>query len=88
MKSLQIRFHPLVPEHRIEALLEAYNSERDECPFYVATERRFCLLDYYSVHLENCFGLCFSRGFCCELINSIVFNSNGDSAPEVASPSR
>jgi hypothetical protein len=88
MRSLQIRFHPLIPEHRIEALLEAYNSEQDECPFYVENERRFCLLDYYSVHIENCFGRCFSKGFCCELINSIVFNSPNDYSPEVISPSR
>jgi hypothetical protein len=88
MKSSNIRFHPLIPDHRIEALLKEYNSERDECPFYVANERHFCLLDYYSVHIEDCFGRCFSSGFCCELINSIFFNSNWDYAPEAASTSK
>lgn len=73
MKRAKVRFHPIVPEHRIKALFEEYDSEKDECPFYVEEERRFCLLDYHSVHVENCRGQCFPDGFCCELINDLFF---------------
>lgn len=76
MKKLNISFHPLIPEHRIRALLEQYDSEKDECPFYTEGERHFCLLDYHSVHIYNCEGHCFQNGFCCEFINNLFFNEN------------
>lgn len=82
MKNINIHYHPLIPEHRIQALLQAYDSEEDECPFYVETERHFCLLDYYSIHVENCLGRCFDKGFCCEIINSLLFNLNSDQNSE------
>lgn len=73
MKNLKVRYHPIIPEHRIHALLEQYDSERDECPFYVEDEHHFCLLDYHSVHIQNCQGHCFHAGFCCEIINDLLF---------------
>ena len=76
MKKVEVCFHPLIPEHRIRALLEEYDSEKDECPFYSEGERHFCLLDYHSVHVYNCEGHCFHNGFCCEFINDLFFNKN------------
>ena len=76
MKKSSVRFHPIIPEHRIKALLEQYDSEKDECPFFVENERHFCLLDYHSVHLESCHGHCFHNGFCCEIINDLLFHDS------------
>jgi hypothetical protein len=73
MKNLKVRYHPIIPEHRIMALLEEYDSEKDECPFYVSDERHFCLLDYNSFHVRKCEGYCFTKGFCCEIINDLLF---------------
>ncbi|MHA1265408.1 MAG: hypothetical protein ACTSRS_09260 [Candidatus Helarchaeota archaeon] len=72
-KKGEIQYHPIIPEHRIKALLEEYDSEKDECPFYVKDKRHFCLLDYHSVHVQNCQGHCFHKGFCCEIINDLLF---------------
>ncbi|HUY01356.1 MAG TPA: hypothetical protein VMV49_17475 [Candidatus Deferrimicrobium sp.] len=76
MKDLKVRYHPIISEHRIKALLEEYDSEKDECPFYLKGEQHFCLLDYNSVHIENCHGFCFHKGFCCEIINYFVFQQS------------
>ena len=73
MKKVNIRYHPTIPEHRIKALLEEYDSEKDECPFYVDDERHFCILDYHSVQVGNCQGQAFHRGFCCPIINDLLF---------------
>ncbi|MHA1132107.1 MAG: hypothetical protein ACTSRC_19660 [Candidatus Helarchaeota archaeon] len=73
MKKINIKYHPTIPEHRIKALLEEYNSERDECPFFVDNDAHFCLIDFHSVHIENCHGHCFYNGFCCPIINDLLF---------------
>jgi len=87
IKNINIRYHPLIPEHRIQALLLGYDSEQDECPFYTGTERHFCLLDYYSIQVENCWGRCFDGGFCCEQINALLFNSDSEQNAESNSDS-
>lgn len=74
MKKTEIQYHPTIPEHRIKALLEEFDSEKDDCPFYVKDKRHFCLLDFHSVHITNCEGHCFHRGFCCEIINDLLFH--------------
>ena len=82
MKKNTIKYHPTISEHRIKALLEQYDSEKDECPFYVEEKRHFCLLDYHSVHVKNCEGYCFSNGFCCEFINDLLFRPQENSSNE------
>ena len=75
MKPTKIKYHPVIPEHRIKALLAQYDSEKDECPFYVEDPRHFCLLDYHSVKILKCEGHCFRNGFCCQYITDLLANN-------------
>ena len=67
----QHKLDPRIREDRITALLEEYNSEIGDCPYYTPETKSKCILEPRVVKVIDCEGKCFVNGLCCQMISHV-----------------
>ncbi len=66
--KIAVYYDPLNINDRWRARIDGYTSRTGECPFYDKKLSFRCGLTKEVYYIEDCYGKCFSFGFCCSKI--------------------